>query len=301
VTAPARAAVLPGRLPVAEWWPAAEPHARVRFVPTAAGDTVRVVEMGGLDAPPVLCLHGWGCSAYLWRKNLPALAAAGFRAIAPDLRGHGQSSVPLTPGAYTLDAFVASTVALLDALALDRVALLGQSLGGGVALGVARTAPARLTHLGLVSPVGIGQVHRAADLRHYVPLAAGRVIPRFAMRWGSWFVLKRTYGRLGRFTARDVDEYWAPTQFPEHARAMVQLLREFDFAQRPVAECAALALPLLVLWGTVDRTVYPRGAAERVAAAGGRLVTIRGGGHALNEEVPDIANPLLVEFLSASA
>ena len=53
------------------------------------GERVRIVEAGQADAFPVVLLHGWGASAYNFRDILPALGAAGFHAIAPDLRGHG--------------------------------------------------------------------------------------------------------------------------------------------------------------------------------------------------------------------
>ena len=81
-------------LAAAEMYPARVAEVRARWVALPDGERVRVVECGRDDAPPVLLLHGWGCSVYAWRHIAPALAAAGWKAIAMDLRGHGLSDRP---------------------------------------------------------------------------------------------------------------------------------------------------------------------------------------------------------------
>ena len=80
------------RLPPAAWYPAHDPVATSRLVRLRSGLRARVVEAGPLDGAPVVLLHGWACSAYSFRHQLPALAEAGFRAVAIDVRGYGRSS-----------------------------------------------------------------------------------------------------------------------------------------------------------------------------------------------------------------
>src|SRR5476651_553026 len=92
-----------GHLVPAAMFPAGVPAIRVRYVALPGGLTLRVAEAGDADAPPVLLLHGWGASMYMWRAWFAPLAAAGFRAIAVDLPGHGLSSKPEAPATYSLD------------------------------------------------------------------------------------------------------------------------------------------------------------------------------------------------------
>src|SRR6266704_6680 len=83
-----------------EMFPAGDPAYRVSFPRLRSGIKVRVVERGDPSSPPIVLVHGWGCSAYVFRRNMPALAAAGFRAIAVDLKGHGLSDKPLALEEY---------------------------------------------------------------------------------------------------------------------------------------------------------------------------------------------------------
>ncbi|MEQ1568424.1 MAG: alpha/beta fold hydrolase, partial [Myxococcota bacterium] len=81
---------------------------RYDALPTAGGAIrVRALESGPADGPPILLLHGWGVSSYLWRHNILALASAGHRVVAVDLPGHGLSDAPEGVGAYTLERFTA--------------------------------------------------------------------------------------------------------------------------------------------------------------------------------------------------
>src|SRR5437764_257406 len=93
--------------------------------------SLNVSEAG--DGELVVLLHGFPELAYSWRHQLPAIAAAGFRAIAPDQRGYGNSSAPPEVGAYGITELTADLVALLDALKIDRAIFVGHDWGGFVA------------------------------------------------------------------------------------------------------------------------------------------------------------------------
>ena len=263
------------------------------------GASLRVLEAGPADGTPILLLHGWAISAYLWRHNIAALAGAGFRVHAPDLPGHGLSDAPLAKGSYTLEALADDLGALLDALKLERVPVVAQSMGGRIALELARRH--RVSRLALFGPVGFGDVSQAREIAPFLPKIPGALATWLVPREIVEIVQRRVHGKIGWFTERDVDEYWAPTQFPAVVQATLQMLREFDWEVLTAASLAEIAVPTLVVFGTLDGTVRPTHAAELVAALPhGHLEWIEGGGHVVMEEVPDRVNAMLLAFLRDS-
>jgi pimeloyl-ACP methyl ester carboxylesterase len=263
--------------------------------------TLRVLEAGPPEGPPVVLLHGWAVSAYLWRQNIPALAAAGYRVYAPDLPGHGQSDAPLARGDYSLAAMTARVTLLLDALSLGETALVAQSMGGRIALEVARRSGRRVSRLALFGPVGFGDVPPARAYVPFVPPLPGSLLANLIPRELVDVIQRRVYGKLGWFTERDIDEYWAPTQFADVVSAQLQMLREFEWAPHEAAALAAFPTPTLVVFGTRDRTVRPVHAERLVAAMPhARLHWIEEGGHTVMEEVPHEVNALLQDFLGVS-
>ena len=108
-------------------------------------------------------------------------------------------------------------------------------------------------------------------------------------------VQRRVYGKLGYFTERDVDEYWAPSQFPSVVRAQLAMLHEFSWQLWDAATLRRLITPTHVVFGTRDRTVRPQPAEELAAhLPNGRLTWIVDGGHVVMEEVPDRINARLL-------
>src|SRR5262249_24562302 len=157
----------------------------------------------------VVMLHGWVASAYSFRHELEALPTLGARCIAVDLRGFGLSDKPAARDSYTLAAYVADLDALLDALSLLRVVLVGHSMGGGIALAYAMSRPDRVRGLVLLAPTGIVPV-AFVGLPRIVPrafaaAADGRLVPRAL---AGWILRHLAYSDASRVTERDIDEYW---------------------------------------------------------------------------------------------
>jgi len=96
---------------------------------------------------PVLLLHGFPELAYSWRHQLPALAAAGFHAVAPDLRGYGESDKPTDIGAYGLLTLVDDVIGLIDTLGYEKVAMVAHDWGAIIAWTAALTHPDRIERL----------------------------------------------------------------------------------------------------------------------------------------------------------
>ena len=127
-----------------------EPDLRHREVVTN-GVCLHLAEAGPADGPALLLLHGFPEGWFSWRRQLGPLAAAGFRVLAPDLRGYNLSDAPRGLSSYRLDVLAADVVGLMDALGLGRVALVGHDWGGAVAWWVALTQPGRLHGLAVLN------------------------------------------------------------------------------------------------------------------------------------------------------
>ncbi|TDC77553.1 alpha/beta fold hydrolase [Streptomyces hainanensis] len=119
-----------------------------RLVPSPAG-RIHLVEQG--EGPLVLLVHGFPESWYSWRHQLPALAAAGYRAVAVDVRGYGRSSRPTAPEAYRMLDLVADGVAVVEALGERTAVIVGHDWGATIAANSALVRPDVFTAVGLLS------------------------------------------------------------------------------------------------------------------------------------------------------
>ncbi|HEX8434124.1 alpha/beta hydrolase, partial [Archangium sp.] len=115
---------------------------RHRFV-DAKNLRMHLVEAGPEKGPVVLLCHGFPESWYSWRHQLRALAAAGYRAVAPDMRGYGQTEAPAALHAYTQLHHVGDMVGVLDALGVDKAVVVGHDWGSPVAWNAALWRPER--------------------------------------------------------------------------------------------------------------------------------------------------------------
>jgi len=139
----------------------------VAMLPIAAdGEMLRMAYMDVNPTAPangrsVLLLHGRNFPSSYWKPTIEALKGAGFRVIVPDQIGFGKSSKPTTP--LSFDYLARNTSLLLDSLHLDRVDVVAHSLGGMLAVRLARSYPGRVNRLLLEAPIGL------EDYRNFVP------------------------------------------------------------------------------------------------------------------------------------
>lgn len=278
-------------------YPAGVSGVRTSTVTLASGLRLRVIETGAAAGAPVVLVHGWGACVYTFRFALEALARAGRRALAFDLRGHGLSDKPGGQHDYETAALVGDVRELIDQCGLGRVDVLGHSLGGNIALRFALAHPSRVRRLVLVAPVGLTTVslHTVAQL--LTPHFTERLARYLPPRWVTAFLLRGAYGDRRRLTDRTIDEYWAPSQFEEYYVAVRRLLEDYEWQPLLQRELATVRQRTLVMLGSADRLI--RGG-ERAANVipDVSVVSLDGAGHLGIEECPDEFNDLIVRFFN---
>lgn len=280
-------------------FPAEDSRFRVSKLRLPSGLDVRVVECGDPGARPILLYPGWACSVYAFRLLLPALAGLGYRAISVDLKGHGLSDKPLGGREYSREEITRHVLEIFDALALDEPVIGGHSLGAVFSVLVAKERSESVRALLLYSPVGYDGVPGLWLYRLCSPGFLRPVLPYLARRWIAALTLRRTYGTIGKPTSRDVDEYWAPTQFPEFVVAIRDLLHQFDFGKRRPIRLGEIAHPSLVMFGTKDLLLSERVTARDAAEiANGVVRAIPGAGHVICEEAPEAVLGATGNFLA---
>ncbi|MFL5612792.1 MAG: alpha/beta fold hydrolase [Gemmatimonadaceae bacterium] len=277
-------------------YPAGIAGVRTHMLTTATGLRMRVVECGRAEGAPALLIHGWGACVYSYRFLLQALGGAGRRAVAFDLRGHGLSDKPVGRGRYAVDVLVSDVRDLIEGLGVERADVVGHSMGGGLALHFALAHPNRIRRLVLAAPVNLTRM-RLPRLGH---LLTPRVTDRFARyltpRWLTSALLRSTYGDPTKVSEHDIDQYWAPSQFPAYYRATRALLEEFDWTALSMDQLTSLACQTLVVLSTADRLVQgAESAALRIPQAA--VVDLIGAGHLGVEECASEFNRMVVEFL----
>jgi pimeloyl-ACP methyl ester carboxylesterase len=270
---------------------------------------VRLAESGSREKPPVLLVHGWGASLYMWRDWFAPLAERGFHVVALDLPGHGLSDKPSEKGRYRLASLTAAVRETIAAIGLVRPHVVAQSMGGTIALDLAVSGDPAHGRLVLVNPACFGHVHLLPLAQRASPEVVEPMLARLVPRWVVDRAHRRVYGDPSLITPEDVDQYWAPSQFPGYAPAMRRLLHEFTWT-RPSLSTMVQRLrtltpptsPPLVVLGTRDRLVRdarPYAAALRKAGAPLEIYSSVGGGHALNEERPREVLALVTAFLES--
>jgi pimeloyl-ACP methyl ester carboxylesterase len=259
----------------------------------------RAYRMAG-RGPALLFLHGIGDDSSTWLDLLASLAGD-HTVIAPDLLGHGASAKPRAD--YSVAAYACGMRDLLTTLDVDRVTVVGHSLGGGVAMQFAYQFPERCERLVLVGSGGVGaSVHPL--LRLAAAPGAGLVLPLLGSR--PALSALRGFAELLRLS-EDLDYVLARyvrLLEPSTRSAFLRTLRSVvDWRGQVVNmldRCYLTeGIPTLLVWGTADRVV-PSGHALRAhrAMPGSRLVLFEGAGHFPHRSDPRRFLEILREFLT---
>jgi pimeloyl-ACP methyl ester carboxylesterase len=279
-------------------YPAGIGAIRVRRVTVPSGISIRVLESGPARESAVVLLHGWGASAYTFSETIPALTDAGHRVVAVDLPGHGLSDKPRDAAQYTLPAMANAVLATLAACGVRSFSLVAHSMGGAVALDIASRAGTGLERIALFGSVGLGRVPLAPLVRIVTPKLAAGIIPWFLTRGVIRLVLRIAFGTRDRPVERDVEEYWAPTQFNDFANACRLCIHAPDWNRASVSRLQSLGVPVLVIAAGRDWIVRDVADGGRLIP-GARVVEIPEAGHLAVQERSAQCNAELLAFLGA--
>ena len=279
-------------------YPAGVAGLRTSYVTLPDGITVRVVEGGPRETDrAVVLVHGWGACLYSFAELIPALIARDHRVIALDLPGYGLSDKPSDEGRYTTAYMSEAVAVVIRGLGVTRFSMVGHSMGGRVALDEAVRRTPGLEKIVLVSAVGLGIVPIIPLLRPLAPKIVDRFTPRLVSRTLVRAILAVAFATPGRPTLRDVDEYWAPSQFSEYARSCRATLHRADWARVDAEALKSIAIPVLAIFGGHDRLV--RGGTDRAALIpSARIVNVAAGGHIVLQECSDQTNEEITRFLA---
>jgi pimeloyl-ACP methyl ester carboxylesterase len=226
------------------------------------------------------------------------LTAAGFRVLACDHPGLGESALP-TGFRFGVDALTGLAVGLLDALEVEQAHVIGHSMGGGIGLHLAVHHPRRLRRLVLVAPTCYH-----APFRPFVFLFRWRLFSAVSRRLaGPWLaqpVLLSQYGDTTRLTPAVLVQYRLGFQHPEYLQACAGLLRGYRYAAfyETARHYREIAAPLHLIWGDRDIWVATGHYAPRLAAdTGAGLTIVPRAGRLVQQAQPERFNETAVRFL----
>lgn len=274
------------------------------------GVRLHYVEAG--SGPLVVLLHGFPEFWYSWRYQIPALAAAGYRVVAPDMRGYNTSEKPAGVRAYAIESLTDDVAALIDHLQEQRAVVVGHDWGGGVAWSVPMRHPAIVDKL-----IVLNAPHPAAFLREVrTPAQLARSwymvffqlpwLPEAVMRAGGYAILERTLRtdpvRRNAFSDEDIRRYKAAARRPGALTAGINYYRA-AFRRDPresLREPPAITCPTLLIWGEQDRYLGIRltEGLERWVP-GIQVERIREASHWVQIDAPERVNAAVLRFLKS--
>lgn len=291
------------------------PHIAHRYADL--GDVrLHYVEAG--SGPLVVLLHGFPEFWYSWRLQLPALAAAGFHVVAPDMRGFNWSDKPPGVQTYRVEVLARDVERLIRACGATRAAVVGHDWGAIVAWWCAMLYSERLARLAILNVP-----HPAYTVEPGLMRAAG--VPPWRQLLRSWYVfffqlpwlpeamlraggfaalrhtLRRDPVRSDAFTEEDIDRYVEALAQPGALTATVNYYRAL-VRRNPLglrARLRRIEAPVLVIWGERDRYLEAGLATPpRRWVPNARVERLPNASHWVQLDRPERVNALLLEFLS---
>ncbi len=260
---------------------------------------------GPVDGELVLLLHGFPETSYEWRAQIPVLAAAGYRVVAPDQRGYAVGARPAKVDDFGILTLVGDAVGFVDALGASTCHLVGHDWGGAVAWVFAVTHPDRLRTMTSVStphPTPFGKSIREGEQKEksaYMDVfRAEGAEDLFLAEEGA--MMRSALASFGMHDTEPVDEYYRVLSQPGAMTGALNWYRANDFSGGGV-ELPPVTVPTMYVWSTDDQALG-REAAEATAhwvEGPYRFEVLEGVSHWVPEEVPDVLNALLLDHFAS--
>lgn len=262
---------------------------------------IAVTDHGPDDGIPVLLIHGFPDSARLWRNQVPVLNEAGYRTLAPDLRGYGRSSKTEDVGEYALSTLARDMLAVLDEQGIASAHFVGHDWGAAVAWFLAIASPDRVASLVSLS-VGHPTAFQLAGLRQlektwYMLLFQFEGV---AERWLSdddWRNLRRWAG-----SATEIDHWIEDLSRPGALKAALAAYRANMGPERllaPSLDLPPVQVPVMGVWSSGDMALVEKQMTDSAHYVDGewRYERLDGVSHWIPVDAPDRLNELLLGWL----
>ncbi len=270
--------------------------------------TLHVACAGPEDGPLLILLHGFPEGWFTWAPYLESFAAAGFRVLAPDQRGYGDSDRPPTVADYEMDALVADVVGLIDGARRKKAVVVGHDWGAVVAWWTAIQHPDRVEK---VCPINMSHPMVMRDFlvsdreqlkkSWYVMFFQVPFLPELAWRarGKKMFDEIAAMGRPDAFAPGDEAPYLEAWSKPGALRAMMNWYRAaIRLALRPPDVDPRVKVPTLVIWGKKDEVLTDRMVQPSLDHCDdGRVVWFDDATHWVNHEEREGVTKALLEFL----
>jgi pimeloyl-ACP methyl ester carboxylesterase len=276
------------------------------------GVKLHVVTDGPEGGTPVILLHGFPEFHYGWRGQIPALAEAGFRVIAPDQRGYNLSDKPKGVSAYNVDTLAKDVVGLFDHFGIQKARLVGHDWGAVVAWTVALNHPERLEKLTILN-VPHPDVMRRFILEDKQQRKNSWYVFFFQIPFFvEWMLSKENFrnmarmlvgsGRKSTFTRSDIEAYKKSWSQPGALTAMLNWYRsifrgslKYVFKKIPTRR---VSVPTRILWGMNDVALSHEMAKPSAELCDdGELIFFEKATHWVQHDEADAVNKNLIEFL----
>ena len=263
------------------------------------GARVHYQEFGDASKPPIILIHGYTASVYVWKTSAPMLAEAGFRVIAVDLLGFGYSEKPSWFD-YSIQSQARMLSRFMNRLGIGRATLVGSSYGGAVALTLTLDYPETVGKLVLVDAVCNDRPKNHPILRLAAIRGVGEVITPFLLD-SKAFLRKRMQGTLAKanhhlITEDRIDSIRRPLFAADGHRSVLATSRNWH-ANRIEEDAHLINQPTLIIWGEQD-TVIPikNGYRLHEEILNSRFVVLKDCGHIPHEERSELFTELVTEF-----
>jgi pimeloyl-ACP methyl ester carboxylesterase len=265
------------------------------------------------EGDPVILLHGFPETAHSWRNQLPAVAAAGFRAVAPDQRGYGESDRPPGVADYALPKLVADVTGLIGALGAERAHIVGHDWGGAIAWAVAALVPDAVRSLTILNcPHPTIAARERLENPDQQRMSWYQLLFQFegvAEEWLSAddFANLRRWGfgtaAPDAFSDEDLEIMLAPLRREGALTAALNWYRANIPPTgwvRPARELPLIAAPTLIVWGEEDAYLGIAGLERSLAMVSGplRVERLPGASHWVQSDAPEVVNRHLTGFLT---
>jgi pimeloyl-ACP methyl ester carboxylesterase len=273
-----------------------------------AGVRLHYVEAG--EGPLVVLLHGFPEFWFSWRFQIPALAAAGFRVVAPDMRGYNLSDKPKGVESYALERLARDVERLIGTLGEERAVVVGHDWGGIVAWAVAMLHPERVERLVILNVPHPERFSRGLRTPRQLLKSSYAFffqipwLPEKVLRAGDFAIVRSVFRndpmRPGTFGGDDIDRYVEALSRPGALTAATNYYRALARRAPTVARALRrrIEAPVLVIWGRRDLFLVPELAKpDPTLVPDVRLERLPDASHWVQQDRPEKVNALLLDFL----